>query len=335
MGAPVQVKRLTHRLPLEIDHFRHQLVRRGDDPGVRLEPSLGRDHVDELLGEVDVAELEGVGGDVPEPRGAGGADDRLAGVGRFPVEVPPELHELGGGDELGQRDLADEARLPVREDARHLAVIGDGEALEGPRRVAVLVDGQHRELGRVLHRSRVLEGDGLRARHAGPEREDGVGDRAGGRVQAPGRVEDQRRRAVRGLDQRPGGRRVLVHVMDVPLVDVGLGVVDGDLVAAALRVVHRERRGRVVVLRGAGADVERGRLDIVGGVEVHGDGGVGGDVRGALRGDQLEVAGRAGEVARRVGEVPLEPQVGWRSRCSRPGRWRNCRRACSRSRRCR
>ena len=53
-------------LPLEIDQLGQQFVGGGDDLGVSLEAALSGDHLDELLRQVDVGLLEGVGEDLAQ-----------------------------------------------------------------------------------------------------------------------------------------------------------------------------------------------------------------------------------------------------------------------------
>src|SRR3954471_14032647 len=82
-------------LPLEVDDVLQDLVRRGDDAGVRLEAALGDDQVRELLGQVDVAHLERAGGQL-----AAAVRTRLADVGdtrvdRVAVERAADLLEAG------------------------------------------------------------------------------------------------------------------------------------------------------------------------------------------------------------------------------------------------
>ena len=90
-----------------------------------VKPVDADDHVDELLGQVDVALLQRPRADGPAAQGQGRGDDRLAAVGAGGVHVAarrPKAQRVGEG---GDRDLAERAGLAVGERTGDLAVGAD------------------------------------------------------------------------------------------------------------------------------------------------------------------------------------------------------------------
>ena len=89
-------------LSLEREHVTEHFVGRCDGPGVTLESSLERDHLDKLLGEVHVGCLQAAGDDSSAASGAGGAEDGFPGIG-------------GGGEQARARAVQSVIARELRE----------------------------------------------------------------------------------------------------------------------------------------------------------------------------------------------------------------------------
>src|SRR5690606_20034873 len=78
MALSIIVRTSGYRTSADVDHGLRDLVLGGDHLRVGLEVALRGDHVDQLLGQVDVGGLQRAALDQPELRGTGHPDARIA-----------------------------------------------------------------------------------------------------------------------------------------------------------------------------------------------------------------------------------------------------------------
>src|SRR5947209_14930903 len=93
-----------------VEQFREHLVAGGDDAAGGGETGRGDDHVHELLGEIDVALLQGPADDLPGGEVHRLGDDGRAAVGAGTVETTALVVQTLVVVERGQGDLAEGPR---------------------------------------------------------------------------------------------------------------------------------------------------------------------------------------------------------------------------------
>src|SRR5690606_1529968 len=102
----------------------------GDDAGAGAEAGGGADEVDELVGELDVGELQGAADDLARAAGGGADHGGDAAVDGGPVEVAAHFLQALVVGEHGEWDASEGSEQAVGEDAGDGAVLADGEVFE-------------------------------------------------------------------------------------------------------------------------------------------------------------------------------------------------------------
>ena len=109
-------------LSLQLYKFCQHLVRYRNNFGIGLEPALGGNHLDKLLGNVHVGLLQRVGRDASQTGGAGLACNGVAAVPGLFEKVAAPLVKVLVILEFGQAHPVEGDNLPVGVFARYGAV---------------------------------------------------------------------------------------------------------------------------------------------------------------------------------------------------------------------